>query len=137
MRYQAGFINRGVLLAIVLVVVSISIGVYAFIANSSPYRTIAEAKAPDAYGTIHVQAEVDRSSVVRNTAARELRFVIRDEKTHETMPVVYRGAIPESFDEAPRVVVVGSCKNGVFEADQILAKCPSRYSAEDKKPGTY
>lgn len=131
--------NRGsfspiatILLAVALVGAGLGIGIYAFISNSSPYRTVVEAKAPGTTGSIHVQAIVLRDTVQRDPISRTLRFTVKDEVSGDTLPVVYRGAIPESFDQAPKVVVVGSCKNGVFEASQIQTKCPSRYDAEDK-----
>jgi len=46
----------------------------------------------------------------------------------ESLPVVYRGIRPNNFDDGVKVVVEGSYNStGVFEGDQIITKCPSRY----------
>jgi cytochrome c-type biogenesis protein CcmE len=52
----------------------------------------------------------------------------------EVMPVVFTGVKPGNFDEAEKVVVIGTFKEGAFHANQILVKCPSKYDdmASDK-----
>lgn len=131
MKNQAK-IKTGLVVTVLLVVAALGIGIFLFVQNSSPYRTIAQAKASKGNGSIHIQADVVKQSVLRNLINQELKFTISDTESHETIPVIYHGAIPESFDQATRVVVVGSFKNGIFEATQIQTKCPSRYSADEK-----
>ena len=47
------------------------------------------------------------------------------------MPVDYRGALPDIFRPGIQVVVEGRFqRDGVFHADQLLAKCPSRFQAK-------
>ena len=54
----------------------------------------------------------------------------------ELMPVVYKGVEPGNFDQAETVVVVGRYADGVFQASQILVKCPSKYEARgESHPG--
>lgn len=42
--------------------------------------------------------------------------------------VLYSKPKPNNFDQAERLVVIGQFKNGVFYADEMLMKCPSKYN---------
>jgi cytochrome c-type biogenesis protein CcmE len=63
-----------------------------------------------------------------------LRFEISDGVT--AVPVTYRGIVPDTFGENGEVVVEGSLAGGQFEADFLMAKCPSKYEAEMDEGGT-
>jgi cytochrome c-type biogenesis protein CcmE len=50
------------------------------------------------------------------------------------VPVVYRGVVPDTFQESGEVVVEGGLgSEGVFRARTLLAKCPSKYEPEESK----
>jgi cytochrome c-type biogenesis protein CcmE len=59
-----------------------------------------------------------------------LRFQLRDVKGTMTVPVVYRGSVPDLMGAGRDVVVDGRMRNGVFVAvpDTLVTKCPSKYS---------
>lgn len=38
---------------------------------------------------------------------------------------------PQDFERSEQVVVTGSMENGVFVADELLMKCPSKYKDEE------
>ena len=59
-----------------------------------------------------------------------LRFRLRDVKGKTTVPVVYRGSVPDLFKTGRDVVVDGRLRNGVFIAvpDTLVTKCPSKYA---------
>ena len=61
-------------------------------------------------------------------------FFMYDEKKGESK-VLFAGPKPQNFDIAPTVVVKGKFNGDVFEASEILTKCPSKYEgkAEDLK----
>jgi len=64
-------------------------------------------------------------------AARDpggLRFTIRDVEGTATMPVIYRGSVPDLFQTGRDVSVEGALRNGVFVADKLVTKCPSKYT---------
>jgi cytochrome c-type biogenesis protein CcmE len=63
-------------------------------------------------------------------ARNGLRFVVRDVKGTETVPVVYRGTVPDQFKRGRDVVVSGRYAHGVFVAkkDSLVTKCPSKYT---------
>jgi cytochrome c-type biogenesis protein CcmE len=47
-----------------------------------------------------------------------------------TVPVVYKGSVPDLMGAGRDVVVDGRMRNGVFVAvpDTLVTKCPSKYS---------
>lgn len=62
--------------------------------------------------------------------AAGLRFQLRDVKGRVTVPVVYKGSVPDLFRTGRDVVVDGRLRNGVFVAapNTLVTKCPSKYS---------
>ncbi len=48
----------------------------------------------------------------------------------KVLDVRYHGVAPDTFSEAVSVVVEGKYVNGIFEATQIMTKCPSKYDAK-------
>jgi cytochrome c-type biogenesis protein CcmE len=59
-----------------------------------------------------------------------LRFRLRDREGRSSVPVVYRGSVPDLFRVGREVVVDGKLRNGVFVAvpDTLVTKCPSKYT---------
>ncbi len=45
--------------------------------------------------------------------------------------VVLNKAKPQDFEMSEQVVVTGKMESGVFEADEVLMKCPSKYKDEE------
>jgi cytochrome c-type biogenesis protein CcmE len=60
-----------------------------------------------------------------------LAFQLRDEKG-EVRRVTLRAAKPQDFERSEQVVLTGSMKGDVFEADDMLLKCPSKYQDQEK-----
>ena len=54
------------------------------------------------------------------------------------LPVVYKGVLPDLFKAGVEILVTGRMgKDGVFEADVVATKCPSKYGkgpAESETP---
>jgi len=62
----------------------------------------------------------------------EVRFVVTD--TAQTVPVSYRGALPDLFREGKGVVAQGQLgADGVFAAKEVLAKHDENYMPPDAK----
>ena len=62
----------------------------------------------------------------------EVRFVVTD--TAKTVPVSYRGALPDLFREGKGVVAQGQLgADGVFAAREVLAKHDENYMPPDAK----
>jgi cytochrome c-type biogenesis protein CcmE len=59
-----------------------------------------------------------------------MRFTLRDRNGTATVPVVYRGSVPDLFRSGRDIMVDGRLKNGVFVANpgSLVTKCPSKYT---------
>jgi cytochrome c-type biogenesis protein CcmE len=59
-----------------------------------------------------------------------LRFLLRDRHAMASVPVVYKGSVPDLFKTGREVVVDGKLRNGVFVAvpNTLVTKCPSKYT---------
>lgn len=51
----------------------------------------------------------------------------------ESFQVIYNKGKKQDIEKSEKVVVVGSVKNNVFVADDILMKCPSKYENQPVK----
>ncbi|HEU4400727.1 MAG TPA: cytochrome c maturation protein CcmE [Candidatus Polarisedimenticolia bacterium] len=75
-------------------------------------------------------------SIVKDPRAPGARFVVTDGT--RTLPVVYAKETPDTFVDGAEVVVEGSMgPGGVFVAQTLLAKCPSKYEAQNRKTNNY
>ncbi|MFE8698188.1 cytochrome c maturation protein CcmE [Cytobacillus sp. FJAT-53684] len=62
----------------------------------------------------------------------ELTFEIVEEESNTSLPITYKGVKPDNFSEDVIVIVEGFLQgNGVFEAEKVQTKCPSKYEGED------
>ncbi|MBU2286419.1 MAG: cytochrome c maturation protein CcmE, partial [Gammaproteobacteria bacterium] len=69
---------------------------------------------------------VAEGSVTRSAADLSVRFVVTD--LAREVPVVYTGLLPDLFREGKGVVAQGRLgRDGVFHADQVLAKHDENY----------
>ena len=61
-------------------------------------------------------------------AAQGLHFRLRDVEGNTSVPVVYRGSVPDLFKVGREVRVEGRLRSGVFVAkrDSLRTKCPSK-----------
>jgi cytochrome c-type biogenesis protein CcmE len=59
-----------------------------------------------------------------------LHFRLRDVTGTATVPVVYKGSVPDLFRAGRDIVVQGHMRNGVFVAipGTLVTKCPSKYT---------
>jgi cytochrome c-type biogenesis protein CcmE len=63
-----------------------------------------------------------------------LRFTLRDRSGTASVPVVYRGTVPDLFKADRDVVVDGKLVNGTFQGidGTLVTKCPSKYAPAKK-----
>jgi cytochrome c-type biogenesis protein CcmE len=83
---------------------------------------------------------VQQGSVTREDDGLTVRFVVTD--LANSMPVVYKGILPDLFKEGKGVVAQGHLgADGVFRADQVLAKHDENYmppeAADALKPNQH
>jgi cytochrome c-type biogenesis protein CcmE len=76
--------------------------------------------------TFRIGGLVEAGSLKRDTDGLTIRFAVTDTAT--TLPVVYKGILPDLFKEGRGCVAQGKVgPDGVFYADQIMAKHDENY----------
>lgn len=119
--------QKGPIVAVALGALAV-VGIGAvFVNNASPYVTIQEASA--GRQQVHVSGELVPDSLRNDVRNRKTYFQLKDETG--TMNVVYTGSPQSNLAEATKIVVIGTMKNGSFESDRMLVKCPSKYESEN------
>ncbi len=69
---------------------------------------------------------VEEGSVKRDTDGLTVQFKVTD--TAQSIPVTYKGILPDLFKEGKGVVTEGKLgADGIFRADQVLAKHDENY----------
>ncbi len=109
-----------------------------FQSNSMFYLTVPEVKAEAAKeGTafyarqIRVSGPLHQASIDWNPKMMNLKFHLVN--GNEMFPVEFTGVIPDTFQHSETVVAEGRyTPAGVFQATNILVKCPSKYEEEKK-----
>jgi cytochrome c-type biogenesis protein CcmE len=114
------------------------LGYNAFKASSMYYLSVGEllARGDAAYGEeLRVSGKVVEGTIQRGPAANAVRFDVAD-GNGASVPVVYQGVVPDTFQDGGEVVVEGGLgPDGVFQATTLLAKCPSKYEPEESEQG--
>jgi cytochrome c-type biogenesis protein CcmE len=94
----------------------------------TPTEVVAN-KAPQGR-TFRIGGMVEKGSVKREGV--DVRFVVTD--TAKSLPVVYKGALPDLFREGKGVVAQGQLgADGVFRANEVLAKHDENYMPPEAK----
>ena len=124
------FKRRRFMIAASVVVLAMGALIFMGVRSASMYHMeVGEllAQGSAAYGEkVRLGGKVVEGSVGSASSGDETRFSITDGKN--SLPVVYRGAVPDAFKPGADVVMDGALSSsGTFEATSLLAKCPSKY----------
>ncbi|MBL4890019.1 MAG: cytochrome c maturation protein CcmE [Candidatus Lindowbacteria bacterium] len=110
----------------------IGIGFLVFSATTAEgivYRDIGEIQnLSESTARLRLKGRVKNGSIQRFTDESRVIFTAFGEDDSE-IQVDYSGVIPDTFKDRAEVVVSGKydATTGVFEASELLAKCPSKY----------
>lgn len=91
-----------------------------------PSELIADAPAPDQ--RLRLGGMVAEGSLLRGQG-KAVTFEITDYA--ETVPVSFAGVLPDLFREGQGAVCEGYYRDGVFQADEVLAKHDEKYMPPD------
>ena len=82
--------------------------------------------------SVRVNGVLLEGSFVRETGSTEASFVLVDPEGVGQVDAVYNGVVPDLFfNEHSQVVAEGRYgSDGVFHADLLIVKCPSKYASE-------
>ncbi|MEO5501060.1 MAG: cytochrome c maturation protein CcmE [Ginsengibacter sp.] len=120
----------------ILILIGIAAAIGALLMYSvdfSTYDTISTAKEKQGK-YVHMIAKLDKTKPIQYDAIKDpnyLSFYAVDSLGGSTK-VIYRNTKPAELEQSERVVLKGKMQGEVFECDNILLKCPSKYK-DDKK----
>jgi len=91
--------------------------------------------------SLRVHGYVANDSIHRDLEAKNVRFVVQNDPPHagitgeQTLEVLYLGLeTPDMFKDGAEVVIEGRVQNHrtdtLFLADNLMAKCPSKFEAK-------
>jgi cytochrome c-type biogenesis protein CcmE len=120
-----------VVVALALVAGGVALGVSSFRRSVTPYVGFAEARR--GAGLVQVNGTIVERDPADAAGEPVLSFRMRD-RQGEVMPVVYRGVVPPNFAQTTMLVAVGRYRDGRFEAERLLVKCPSKYQPDAARP---
>lgn len=127
-------------LIIAVVVLTLAIGYLVFSSvksSSAYYMTIGELKAGWTSledKKVRIVGTLVGDSVEWNARQLQLDFDITDDSGQ--LPVRYKGARPDMFQDGAETIVEGKYADGTFQATNLLLKCPSKYEEADAAPAT-
>jgi cytochrome c-type biogenesis protein CcmE len=146
--------SKGAQLAVGASIIAALVGWFAFTnleggSTFQYYKNLDEflataANSPASNGkSLRVHGYVANESIERNLQDKQVRFRVQNEPPHasgagsKTLVVVYQGLeTPDLFQDGAEVVVEGTLdgagRDPVFLADNVLAKCPSKFEANQE-----
>lgn len=146
-------ISKGIQIALGGLLVAVLLGWYAAtnledIGTFQYYQTLAEFRDDQQTGRpSRVHGYVAPGSIVRSLENREIRFEVVQDPPHagtsandaDRLPVLF-GTLdaPDMFKDGAEVVVEGRLhEDAVFVADNVMAKCPSKFEAEQTEQAMF
>ncbi len=87
---------------------------------------------------VRINGAIVPGSVNYDTGSMKLSFLLKDNEMENSprVKVVYKGSPPDLLEqEGVTLVAEGSynSRTGVFEAKQLLVKCPSKYEKKEEE----
>jgi len=101
------------------------------------FLNVSEALAmtPDKLGQVRLFGTVAEDGLATaGGLGVSFKLIDKDDKA-KTIPVEYKGAVPDTFKPGVEVIVEGgmNASKGVFNAATLMTKCPSKYQKENRK----
>ena len=117
-----------VVAGVALIAIAAALVLNAFRGNVVFFFSPSEVAAKQAplKGAFRLGGMVEKGSLKRSSDGLTVQFIVTD--TVKSIPVVYKGMLPDLFKEGKGVVTQGSLGgDGVFRASQVLAKHDENY----------
>lgn len=117
----------------IIIVLTLGYVVYAGVRDSmvyylTPTELLAKGDAAINEG-VRVSGRVEEGSIKHHQKEMLLTFALTDQKN--SIPVSYKGVVPDTFKYGVDVVVEGKLNSDkTFKATTLLAKCPSKYESD-------
>ena len=123
--------KKSYIIGAVVIILAMAMAMYSFKSTLTAYVTVREAKASKR--PVQVAGIAVRGTERYDLKSNNLVFTLREDGGDE-MLVEYDGPRPGNFDNVTKVVAVGKYepKKQVFEARELLVKCPTKYEGRVK-----
>ena len=83
---------------------------------------------------LRMRGNVIKGTIQKKKSSLDYRFAMFSKG--KWVEVSYKGLVPDTFKDCAEIVVKGRLlAKGLFEADTLTAKCPSKYDAKQRTSG--
>ena len=121
--------KRFIIVGVIALAALVYIVITAFQHGTTRYYTVStilEQSASVAGETVRVSGGLSTITQGAGTGASRWQFVLSE--SGKDLPVVYQGIVPDAFKVGNELMVEGRLDPaGVFQAQTIITKCPSKY----------
>ncbi len=123
--------------ALLLLLGAVGFLVYSGLSENSVYfLNVSEALAmkPDQLQSARLFGTVASGGITHPSEGPGVSFQLQDkDNTRLTVPVAYKGAVPDTFKPGVEVIVEGDFHPNGFDAHTLMTKCPSKYQKENRE----
>lgn len=112
-----------------IIVAALIFGARAFVTNLTPY--VAFEQAREARASVQTMGKLDKKSI-RYDKGNVLHFVLVNDQG-ERLPVAFSGPRAPNFEQAVQITAIGRYDGRVFQAKNLLVKCPTKYQGTETK----
>lgn len=115
---------------IIIILIAVSIGaIFTTLSDSSTYATFTEAfSQPEE--KFHVVGKLSREKEMNYNPEKDANiftFYMHDNNGIEKKVVLHKSK-PQDFERSEQIVIIGKAIGDEFHANEILMKCPSKYT---------
>lgn len=114
-----------VVIGVIAIVAFTSLLMYNFGNSISTYVNFEEAESRSVSHVIGTWDNSEPHGFSRESM--QFSFHMKDQEGNSRR-VVYPRPKPNNFEQATQLVVIGEMRNGIFHANEMLMKCPSKYN---------
>jgi len=101
-----------------------------FTENISPYTSVSDLKTDNTQNkNVQLYGQVILDTIFFNNDSGITTFDITD--GNQSISVTHKGMI-NNLEHSTEVVAIGEYNNGLFQAEEVLVKCPSKYLVEEE-----
>lgn len=122
-----------IIIGVVIIVAALAFLIFSgFEDNASYYLTVSELQAKEDITPedgVRIHGYVNPATIEWNAEAIEVYFDLYEDA--DTVKIYYKGVKPDQLADAQQVVAEGHLRaDGVFQANTIMLKCPSKYEVD-------
>lgn len=121
-----------VLLGVAVVAALFAVGYTMFTRSTVYYHTATEVRGMQGEH-VRLSGQVVDGTIEADAATGTVAFSVSDGTS--TVPILYEGPMPDTLRDEGEAVVEGEMgADGVFHADKLFAKCPSKFESRTSEP---